>query len=263
MTMDIELLAQDDYRFGNYNGIYVNALFYKLIREANPELSAYIHEKDEMKPFNISCVFKDKINRASDTIERGGTYSIRISILNHDKLFMTINEILQRYINKKMNFTVSGVDFQPVHIILKNCETVDDIAKNGDKPIKNFEIYFNSPTAFRMKGINYLFPDPSKVVKSLGEKWNAFSGTEHEIDEEVMLQISEKIYAVSHDIKTRICTMKGYKLVGFVGKCAYEAKDIPLELNEKLKCLLRLAKYSGIGYKTTMGMGQAAVKIIK
>jgi CRISPR-associated endoribonuclease Cas6 len=49
-----------------------------------------------------------------------------------------------------------------------------------------------------------------------------------------------------------------YRQIGFAGECTYEfATDAPGELKRQVSLLADFAFHAGVGYKTTMGMGQA------
>jgi CRISPR-associated endoribonuclease Cas6 len=73
----------------------------------------------------------------------------------------------------------------------------------------------------------------------------------------------ENIFPVRYDMHTGMLDMGNYLLSGFMGYCVYEVdKCIDREERALLMSLLGIIPYAGIGYKTTMGMGQAKCVII-
>lgn len=111
--------------------------------------------------------------------------------------------------------------------------------------------HFNSHTSFRQVERQYLFPTPREVFASLTEKWNAFSRYQFpELDFEPILQVAR------YELKTGIVDFGSYKIIGFIGNCQYQlAKDQEEIMGVHLDTLSRYAALAGVGYKTTMGLG--------
>ena len=67
----------------------------------------------------------------------------------------------------------------------------------------------------------------------------------------------EKIRVTRFRLKTELVNFSKYKIIGFVGKVVYELPEtIDKEIKNTINALADFAFYSGVGYKTTMGMGQ-------
>ena len=68
----------------------------------------------------------------------------------------------------------------------------------------------------------------------------------------------ENVVVSQYTLSTRYLSSSKFGHVGFQGHVTYEVKGNPLsQLARWLTPLAHLALFSGIGYKTTMGMGQA------
>lgn len=115
-------------------------------------------------------------------------------------------------------------------------------------------LLFASPTTFRSSGRNIPLPLPGLVFGSLVERWNAFSSVT--IPAEVRRYAEECLSVARHTIRTRLVEVAGGKQVGFVGSCSYIATNQDPYWWRLINLLADFAFYSGVGAKTTMGMGQ-------
>ncbi len=129
-------------------------------------------------------------------------------------------------------------------------------AVSGTDVILKPLLQFYSPTTFRSRGVNYPLPDPQKVFTNLLYKWNNYSPVH--LGDNFTNFIIENVYPTSYKLTTRIMHFNNYKQVGFVGQCGFgmrrQSEDIMARV---VHMLADFAFYAGVGYKTTMGMGQA------
>jgi len=121
-----------------------------------------------------------------------------------------------------------------------------------------FTFHFKSPTSFRSQGQQILFPAPELLFGSLMQKWNAFAR------KKITREIAEdfkKILVTRYSLETQEISFSNYKIIGFTGEVCYR---IPPGTDPVVKrvvnALARLAPYSGVGYKTPMGLGWVEVK---
>jgi CRISPR-associated endoribonuclease Cas6 len=125
---------------------------------------------------------------------------------------------------------------------------------NQAEPHNQISLRFLSPTSFRSRGEQKVFPEPESVFSSLLRKWNAFSNIKFpkELEEEF-----SKIRVTRYSTRTELVEFSNYKIIGFKGTCSYELpKGISDESKRQINTLADFAFYAGVGYKTTMGMGQ-------
>jgi CRISPR-associated endoribonuclease Cas6 len=113
---------------------------------------------------------------------------------------------------------------------------------------------FLTPTSFKGDGIQTLFPEPKLVFSSLLRRWNTFSDIK--IAEE-HLELLPSIKVSNYDLRTELIHFSKYKMLGFKGKIEYRLleKCAP-HFCQAVNALANFAFYSGVGTKTTMGMGQ-------
>jgi CRISPR-associated endoribonuclease Cas6 len=76
------------------------------------------------------------------------------------------------------------------------------------------------------------------------------------------------IIIADYDLKTHHVHFTTHEQRGFLGTCIYQLRgsdeqtspESPLTLHQQIALLAQLAFYSGVGYKTAMGLGQARLR---
>jgi CRISPR-associated endoribonuclease Cas6 len=120
---------------------------------------------------------------------------------------------------------------------------------------RSFTLQFHSPTTFRSGGQNMPFPLPRFVFLTLAEKWNRYSPVH--LGEKVAPMLAERVLLTKYDLRTRMLDFGRYRQVGFIGRCEFHIETNKDDLWRQIPHLLAdFAFYAGVGYKTTMGMGQ-------
>jgi len=122
------------------------------------------------------------------------------------------------------------------------------------QPEKTIVLEFCSPTLFLNGGKDKNFPLPEYVFSSLLKKWKTFS--EIEMPSKIKKEL-RKIRAAQYRLLTVHVPFTEQLITGFIGKVWYELEDeMSNEIKKALNALADFAFYSGVGYKTSIGMGQ-------
>jgi CRISPR-associated endoribonuclease Cas6 len=117
------------------------------------------------------------------------------------------------------------------------------------------ELYFASPTTFRRRGLNVPLPDPQLVYGSLWQKWDAFSDVR--VPESTYEEMAQALAVSQARVLTRTWKYPRFMLTGFTGRVRFDlVRRVSVEAARLFGGLSALAFYSGVGYRTTMGMGQ-------
>ena len=125
-----------------------------------------------------------------------------------------------------------------------------------------FTFELASPTAWSLGGNGSrrveVLPTPALFFGSLLSSWNAWFGDRFgHISPEVRDYFSEAVVVSRLDLKTRMYRYHDHLQVGVVGRVSYRLLDVPGTAEARvLNTLADLAFYTGVGYQTTMGMGQ-------
>ena len=235
------------------------ALFLNILRISAPALADRLHEIDGPKPFTTAVVFSADQRRARP-ISRSMKYlSLRLTFLS--------DEVFAYFLKSAMEWSTRELQLGSSHYQVKQVQLVD-----FDKPTKTFcsyeellsaatvehniTLHFLTPTAFRSEGKrNVLFPQPELIFGSLFNRWNAFSTIK--IDADLQPCFSSDILLSRYKLETRMINFGNYQETGFTGQCSFILADVlAMEQVQHINALADFAVYSGVGAKTTMGMGQ-------
>jgi len=273
-SLVLNLLPQSSISKEFLQGINLHGLFFELVHHVNPELSSYLHKDFANKPFTISPLqtktfHESLIHEKSSIVEKlQFIYSHdvpvqtpcwwRISLLD-DLIFHELKKI---WLNPDSNFSWSINDIK-----LKLCsvlmhptseqpwanhlsyEEIYQLASDQERKI-NFQIF--TPATFRVFGTKYdsPLPDKSLVFNSLLNRWNTFSNIPFKNN------IIEPIFPANFDLKTFTIEDKRSKFIGAVGTITFQIfGDVSPTIIKQLNTLADFAFFSGVGRKTTMGMG--------
>jgi CRISPR-associated endoribonuclease Cas6 len=114
---------------------------------------------------------------------------------------------------------------------------------------------FLSPTAFRSQGRTLLLPLPRLIFTSLLERWNRYAP--FPLPPVILEAVEAGVDLTRYTLRTQMLDFDRYRQAGFVGDCEFLVhRDLPAALRQHLELLAAFALFSGVGYKTTMGMGQ-------
>jgi CRISPR-associated endoribonuclease Cas6 len=124
-------------------------------------------------------------------------------------------------------------------------------------------IEFSSPTAFGFGQKAWgkkviVLPDPKLVFGGLARSWNALAPSALHVDrDELLAYVQEHVVVKQIDrLETRMLHFGRSPQLGFVGCVTYGLMAEAPATCAQLDALASLAFYSGVGMKTTMGMGQ-------
>lgn len=223
------------------------ALLLDLLRRASPELATRVHNADSVKPVTASA-------------RQGGKEPwIRFSFLT-EPIFAHLAHAVQRTA-ADAPVTLGGDRFEIIelatHPKASPWARCDDFARILERAGagRSVTLRFHSATAFRSSGRNIVLPQPELVFGSLIARWNAYSDIT--IPDATAEELLAGLVVSGHNLGTRLIDFGTYRQIGFVGKCTFELKGKPSpDAVRALNALADFAFYSGVGAKTTMGMGQ-------
>jgi CRISPR-associated endoribonuclease Cas6 len=133
---------------------------------------------------------------------------------------------------------------------------------------KHYRFEFATPTAFSKGQQSWgkmlkLFPEPTYVFESLARQWELFAPPPLRITtnglsaRDIAMWCEEQIIVTRYSLETNYLPSSKFGQSGFQGHVTYEVKGNPTAPEASwLSPLARFALFSGVGYKTTMGMGQ-------
>lgn len=246
---------------GNTLGVSLQALFYHLLQEGNAALAQRMHDADAVKPFTVSPLNGKLPRVAGERMAVAGmTYWARFTTLT-EEMYNALNPILLGRFLRGGTITLDGVEFKVVDVAaepreekrLGRLSSADELWTRA-QPAPGITLRFVSPTTFKQRGLNLLFPIPSNVFHSYRERWNAF--TSLPIDDGFIPWVEQNVAVEAHELRTRMLWFGEFQLHGFTGWCRYTAIDKDALRLKQLNALADFAFFCGTGQKTTQGMGQ-------
>ncbi|MCI0556426.1 MAG: CRISPR system precrRNA processing endoribonuclease RAMP protein Cas6 [Anaerolineae bacterium] len=113
---------------------------------------------------------------------------------------------------------------------------------------------FVSPTTFHRDGRQVAYPLPELVIGSLLDKWNAFAPIAFPV--QARRYAAECLALSRFELKSRRVKVAGGSQSGMVGRAIFSTLNYDRYWMSLMHTLSRYSYYSGVGAKTTMGMGQ-------
>jgi CRISPR-associated endoribonuclease Cas6 len=253
-------------------GHQAHAAFLRAVKEADAALAEVLHHPIlHQRPFTVSPLMG--VESAHDglvTVHPEETYTLRFTVL--------LDDIFQQFMGRflrgnrpvlrlgRVLFLIREILATPEGSPWSGYTSFAELATAAEEASPLLTLSFHSPTAFSFgqrswgKQIHVL-PDPRLVFSSLARTWRAFAPpglsldpreVEHYADENVVIQRLE-------GLETRMLHFGRHPQVGFVGRVTYRLMDKgegAAAWRRRLHALAGFAFYAGVGYKTTMGMGQ-------
>ncbi len=241
-------------------GYQAYAMTLNLLAGSSPALADALHGDASVKPITVSPLQGGFPRKSGDIhLQEGTPCWIRITCLD-DATFCALADAVLRLLPEHTldlagcPVAVQSLDTVPGGDPLVDCTTFEALLDDA-RPEAEFVLAFLSPTVFRSKGRrNVLFPEPQLAFGSLLARWNALAAHKLSLTPE---QLPSLLRMGAYRLSTRLLNFGGYQESGFTGRCAYRVTDGQGQEEARLlNALASFALFSGVGAKTTMGMGQ-------
>ena len=242
-------------------GNAIHAWFLHLVHQQDPQLAGWLHSQEQRKPFTTSPL-QGRLTRqgSSALLWAEHTYWLRVTSLVADLsacLLTVEGEPPPRVRLCDVEFEVCTVTSQPHEHPWAQRSTYEQlyIQASERSPASQHTLDFVSPTVFRSQGRNQLMPVPRLIFASLWESWHAFAPMP--LPPALLPVLSTEVDVLRYELKIQMYDFGNYRQVGFVGPCALGMSHRqPADVLRGMQLLLDSTFFTGVGYKTTMGMGQ-------
>ena len=262
----VKLTAQEGGSLPGSVGELANAAFYAAIQAVDPELSARMHEADERSAFSLSPLYGywQSPQDGNIRVSAGQPGWLRVCLLEPELFAAFTTHLLT---SARPTIRLGGVQFaitealgNPASHPWAGFTTLADLRR---LPVaERWTLEFESPTAIRWgKADNgsrrvEIFPLPRMAIAGLRSRWDKWTGESWGRDFEEWVERNVVIERV-WKWQTERFVYRGQNYTGGVGKLSWRLLDNrDSERASHLNRLLHLAFYTGIGYKTTHGLGQ-------
>lgn len=244
---EIKLEIPDNFK----PSFHLGSVFHGVLNENIPAEHAECLHKNNIKPISqyLTVDYSDK------------TLVWTVNSVQKDFSEMLCNDFIKNLPNeiklKKSNVTLK---VKSKEIISK--KSYKDFTNEyylKDNPQRRANIRFLTPATFKIGGEYTVFPDISNVYKSLYNKFNTFASEVSLDDEEVLKHLMEHSKIIGYNLKSTKFGVEGVRIASFLGEICVYIKG-PEALSSIANLLFAFGEFSGIGAKTTLGMGGVKVE---
>lgn len=214
-----------------------------LMEQVGKEYGNCLHES-QLKPFSQSLYFERKSRKwvwVINTLNLEAYENLMMPMLN--KGVIELN-----HQGKKLK-VVEQIEKEPL-----SYETLTRQYYLSDDSRKIINIIFLTPCSFKVKNEYLMYPSLLHIYQSLMQKFSQFSTTIKIDDKTVLNHLTEHTSMVGYRLKSsKYCIGKGL-IKGYSGEIR-----LKIDGNETIRnlgnLLFAFGNYSGVGIKTSLGMG--------
>lgn len=232
-----------------YGGLDLHGWFFNLLQGYDPLISKKLHESED-KPFTIGPLTGAKREQGRSILLTDREYSFSVAGLNNEVCSL-LSEITGVWPGTALRLGSADLLIKEVKPLFREQGLAYQEIREKSKPKPGFRMEFRSPTSFRKNGTQFVFPHLEMIVQNLWRRWNIFSKLIlPEISDLSFIQVSR------YRLETQLIDFGEYKIIGFVGECNFHMDENSSEdLNAIVHSLAYFAGIAGVGYKTSMGLG--------
>ena len=135
-------------------------------------------------------------------------------------------------------------------------EELRDLFYSGDVS-DYFTVRFLTPTAFKRQGAYLFYPDLFCVFQSLMNRCDAVLDGGF-TDEDALAELTEHARIIRYRLNSTFFSLEGVRIPSFLGTITIKITGTAT-MKRFAQMLLRFGEYSGVGIKTSIGMGAIAL----
>lgn len=220
----------------------LHGLLFRALKEADPRETDWLHDHPTPKPFSLSPLYS----------AGGLLLGLRLG---------TVDERAADLFQRAFDWHRVQDNTFPLGPNLCAITNVDaetgpswlDLAQSP--PGRRVALRFLSPTSFRQGPGHSPLPVPGNVFGWPWRVWQTY-GPDFGLPSDWLDWCAREVFVIQHRIETVTAAVsKDESFTGFVGEVVFEAQQGGPGQLGLFQALARLAPYSGVGHKTTMGMG--------
>lgn len=247
-------------------GEAAHQLAIKVIASNNVLLAEELEDNNnkKMKPFTVSTLHGHFLKGKLDP---DAVFSLRLTALDNRVAASFEKARSEGCLQEGATVELDFIKFQipnkeaqiPIEIAGASYEAFKNILLSQTTPPRVVKFKFTSPTIFQDGDQQTPYPDPGLIFGNLLDHWN-------DVHPVAKLMEDVKSYAINnfrighYDLRSRVVRMFGKPFRGFMGEISFvNHKNYDRYWMGIITMLAQYAAYSGVGAKTTMGLGQCAL----
>lgn len=267
-------------------GRLVQGAFLDLIRSIDPGLSAALHAENRRRPYTLSTLFgAGRSHKGRIKLQAGQILLLRFTLFGSD-LFTAFSQFLlmknEEWRMKKGGRGLPVLRLGKIELAITEMQTtpgsdgwtgytrLNDLCRRWQhdplpEAAARIRLEFASGVMFsrssNKKGLGRFlefYPSPEMFFGSVEARWRELTGLPSPLTNQELREYARDTIVVSNfNLRTEQRHYWGKPQIGGRGHITYELRDTAnRELTGFLNLLADFAFYSGVGAKTTLGMGQ-------
>jgi len=263
-SLILQLQATETVTLPSNLGRASQALLLRLVAEYDAALAEALHATNQTKPFTASNLMMGRRKGGDLQVAAAETGWLRFTGLTAE-----VSQILQAICAEPpetveldgYRVRVTGATLDPAGHRWAGQGSYQDLFAPyllGEKGrlSSKISLEFVSPTTFRRENLFIPLPQPNFVFGSLLDRWQAFAPIT--LHPEVRRYAEAMVSLCHFEARSRSLPYKqGGQIIGFTGQATFMAQNRDGYWLSVLHLLTDFAFFSGVGYQTTSGLGQA------
>jgi CRISPR-associated endoribonuclease Cas6 len=261
----ITVRIESDLALLGLGGEALHGLFFEVLCGHDAGFAEHLHQAIA-KPFCLSGVLTEHPRREGRLlIPADARLEFRLGLLTDDLIEHTLAAFGRlamsgapvRFGNASAR--IEGIAFQPGTHPLVRSSTYPALLQHASQDSR-VTLQFRTPTSFRAGEVQDVLPKPERIFGSLFEAWQTFAAVPFD---PVLAQVFPLIRVSAYELRTELIHFTHYKVIGFKGRVSFTyPRQLEAATRQLLNALADFAVYAGVGYKTTMGLGQTLRQLV-
>lgn len=235
-------LEADSSEFGYYQSSNMQGI---LMEQIDNNYAEVLHEQG-LKPYSQYILVGEAKEWIVTTLTKEAYYKIMTPLLDERFTEFTINK-------KDMHIKIQSKELKKI----SKQELLDEFYSNEYDKYLNLE--FLTPTAFKSDGRYIIFPDVRYIYQSLMNKYSASSKDMNMYDDETLEQLVRNSRIIRYKLRSTVFPLEGVKVPAFKGEIGIKITGTDT-MAKYARLLARFGEYSGVGIKTSIGMGALRIR---
>lgn len=263
-AIELTLYPRKFNRVPEWLGRAAQAQFYSTLHRIHPMVAETIHDLHRWqpimpKPFTLSNLMGAQQEDDLLRLHPARAVTLRLTLLHPHLTRIGLQGVLPLWQREGICLHDQPLWVRHTHKVLATYADLRGAASEAD----TLTLTFTAPTAFKRTKGHYLSrPEPAYIFRSLYNRWNGFA--EERLPPALDDSIQRRLRLVESDVMVKTLRFaRGSKGIvpGFHGRVQIALDESSAELRQMLHALAAFAPFSGVGIKTTVGMGQVKLNL--